>query len=112
LINDAARAQINASRDAKREVFKKYSNGIEFIPKDSVVVQKDTRDFTISVKPADGVKVFSLFWRFLCEDYDKEGVLTINVEPIIEERTKTIEVDNVEDMKPDEVVVKPKIVEG
>ena len=56
--------------------------------------------------------MFSLFWRFLCEDYDKEGVLTINVEPIIEERTKTIEVDNVEDMKPDEVVVKPKIVEG
>ncbi len=111
LLNAAAKAQINASKDAKREVFQNYSNGIEYIPKESVVVQKDTRNFTISVKPADGVKTFHLFWKFLCEDWDKEGVLTINVDPRIEERVKTIEVENEEDLRPDEVVVEPKIVE-
>lgn len=111
-ISDAVKAQINASRDAKREVFQRYSNGIEYIPKDSIVVQKDTRSFTISVKPADGVKSFPLYWQFLCEDYDTDGNLTINVEPSIEARTKTIEVDKEEDLNPDEVVVEPKIVEG
>lgn len=50
-------------------------------------------------------------WRFLCEDYQKKGFLTVNVEPVIEERIKTIEVEKETELKPDEAVLEPKIVE-
>ena len=89
---EAAKAQINAGRDAKREVFQTYKNVLEYRPKNTVFVQKDYRDFHMSVIPADGVEVLPLGWKFLCEDYQKEGVLKINVESIIEERIKKKEV--------------------
>lgn len=111
LMNEAAKAQINASRDAKREVFQIYSNGVEYRPKENVFVQKDDRLFSISIIPREGKKSMPLIWRFLCEDYQKEGFLTVNVEPAIEERTKTIEVEKEDELKPDEVVMEPKIVE-
>lgn len=110
-INDAAKAQINANIDAKREVFQTYRNVIEYRPKESVFVQKDDRDFTISVIVAKDVSTFQLSWRFLCEDYQKEGFLTINVEPNIEDKIKNIEVENESDVKPDEVIIEPKIIE-
>lgn len=44
-INEAAKAQINAGRDAKREVFQTYSNQLEYRPKNSVFVQEDYREF-------------------------------------------------------------------
>ena len=65
----------------------------------------------MSVIPADGVEVLPLGWKFLCEDYQKEGVLKINVEPRIEERIKKKEVHDESELKPDEVSIKPKIVE-
>ena len=111
LINEAARAQINVGRDAKREVFQVYDTGVEYRPKESIFVQKDSRLFTISIIPREGKKEFPLIWRFLCEDYQKEGFLTVVVEPRIEETTKTIEVENEADLKPDEVVLEAKIVE-
>ena len=111
LINEAARAQINVGRDAKREVFQVYDTGVEYRPKESIFVQKDDRLFTISIIPREGKKEFPLIWRFLCEDYQKEGFLTVVVEPRIEEATKTIEVENEADLKPDEVVLEAKIVE-
>ena len=111
LMNEAAKAQINASRDAKREVFQIYSNGVEYRPKENVFVQKDDRLFSISIIPREGKKSMPLIWRFLCEDYQKEGFLTVNVEPAIEERTKTIEVEKEDELKPDEVVMEPKIVQ-
>ena len=37
--------------------------------------------------------------------------MTVVVEPRIEEATKTIEVENEADLKPDEVVLEAKIVE-
>lgn len=110
-IDEAARAQINAGRDAKREVFQTYKNELEYRPKNSVFVQKDYRDFHMSIIPTDGVKALPLVWRFLCEDYQKEGLLTINVEPNVEDRTKTIEVHDESELKPDEVSIEPKIVE-
>ena len=111
LMNEAAKAQINANRDAKREVFQIYSNGVEYRPKENVFVQKDDRLFSISIIPREGKKSMPLIWRFLCEDYQKEGFLTVNVEPAIEERTKTIEVEKEDELKPDEVVMEPKIVQ-
>ena len=110
-IDEAAKAQINAGKDAKREVFQTYKNELEYRPKNSVFVQKDYRDFHMSIIPADGVKALPLVWKFLCEDYQKEGFLKINVEPQIEEKTKTIVVHDREELKPDEVSVEAKIVE-
>lgn len=110
-IDEAAKAQINAGRDAKREVYQTYKNELEYRPKDSIFVQKDYRDFHMSIIPADGVKTLPLIWEFLCEDYQKEGFLTINVEPQIEEHTKTIVVHDKSGIKPDEISFEAKIVE-
>ena len=52
-----------------------------------------------------------LIWRFLCEDYQKEGYLTINVDPQIEDRIESIEVHDKLELKPDEVTIKAKIIE-
>lgn len=41
----------------------------------------------------------------------KEGYLTINVDPQIEERIETIEVHDKSKLKPDEVTIEAKIVE-
>ena len=65
----------------------------------------------MSVIPVDGIKKFSLIWKFLCEDYQKKGVLTIYVEPQIEEHIKTIEVHDESELKPDEANLAPKVVE-
>lgn len=110
-LDEAAKAQINANRDAQREVFQTYSNALEYRPKDSVLVQKDERGFNISIKPVDGIIEMPLVWEFLCEDYQKEGVLTIHVVPKIEERTRVVEVHDKAELKPDEVSVEAKIIE-
>lgn len=106
-----AKAQINAGRDTKREVFQTYRNQLEYRPKNSIFVQKDYRDFYMSIIPADGIKVLPLIWQLLCEDYQKEGFLTINVEPIIQERAKTIVVNDEAEIKPNEISVEVKIIE-
>lgn len=110
-IDEAAKAQINASRDAKRELFKTYSNEIEYRPKDSVFLQTDERNFTISIIPKDGVMEIPLIWDFLCEDYQKKGFLTIKVQPVIEDITETKVVNDLVELKPDEVTIAPKIIE-
>lgn len=111
LLNDAAKAQINASRDAKREVFQVYETGVEYRPKEVPFVQHDSRAFSISIKPRDGVKEIRMFWRFLCEDFKKEDFLTIKVAPLIEEKRKNIEVNDEAELKPDKVSIEPKIIE-
>lgn len=110
-VNDVVKAQINASRKAGREIFKTYKNVIEYRPKEPVFVQTDTREFSISIKPADGIPEIPLFWKFICEDYQKEGTLIINVEPKIEEKTEVVTVYDEDDLKPDEVKISPKIIE-
>lgn len=110
-IDEAAKAQINAGRDAKRELFQTYSNEIEYRPKENIFLQTDERNFTISIIPADGVKEFPLLWEFLCEDYQKRGSLTIKVEPKIEDVKKIIVVNEESELKPDEVSITPKIIE-
>ena len=112
LINEVARAQINATLKAEREVYKTYRNEVEYRPKESVFVQKDYREFSISVKPADGITQLQVFWRFLCEDYQKEGILIINVEPKLEEKTNLVVVNDKSRVKPDEIELLPKIIEN
>ena len=110
-MDGAERAQINASREAQREVFKTHKNQLEYIPKSSVFVQMDHRDFHMSIIPADGIRKLALIWKFLCEDYHKEGLLTINVEPKIEECMKTIVVHDKSELKSEEVSITAKIIE-
>jgi len=110
-LDEAAKAQINASRDAKREVFKTYRNQLEYRPLKTVFVQKDYREFRMSIIPSEGIQSLPLAWRFLCEDYQKEGLLTIDVKPIIEDVTKTIIVYNESELKPDQVSIEAKIIE-
>ena len=110
-IDSATKAQINANKDANREVFQTYKNEIEYRSKESTFVQKDIRDFTISIIPSNGITQLPMGWSFLCEDYQKDDYLTINVEPVVEEKTETIVVYNKDDVKPDEVIFAPKIVE-
>ena len=43
--------------------------------------------------------------------YQKEGYLTINVDPQIEDRIETIEVHDKSKLKPDEVTIEAKIIE-
>lgn len=111
LIDSATQVQINSNKEAKREVFQIYKNVIEYRPKETIFLQTDERNFTISIIPADGVTRLPMGWRFLCEDYQKEGHLTINVKPVIEEKTETIVVYNKEDVRPDEVKFTPNIIE-
>lgn len=103
-------ATINAERARKREVYQKYTNGVEYKPLDSVFVQKDERRFSISIIPKQDVDCFPLFWQFLCEDYSKKGSLTIKVTPQYEDIVKVVEVENKEDER-EEVIIEPKIVE-
>ena len=112
LINEVARAQINATLKAEREVYKTYRNEVEYRPKEYVFVQKDYREFSISVKPADGITQLQVFWRFLCEDYQKEGILIINVEPKLEEKANLVVVNDKSKVKPDEIELLPKIIEN
>lgn len=111
LIDSATKAQINANKDANREVYQSYRNAIEYKSKEAVFVQKDERNFSISIIPSDGITKLQLCWCFLCEDYQKNGCLTINVEPVVEENKETIVVYDEEAVKPDEVILEPKIVE-
>ncbi len=110
-LDDAAKAQINVGKDANREVFQTYKNQLEYRPLKSVFVQKDHRDFSMNIIVHDGIKSLPLIWEFLCEDYQKKGCLIINVEPVIEECTKTVVVDDESDLKPDIVTTKAKIIE-
>ena len=98
-------------RKESREAFKTYKNVIEYRPKEIVFVQTDVREFSVRIKPTDGITEIPLFWKFLCEDYQKEGVLIINVEPKIEEKTEVVTVYNEDDIKQDEVKISPKIIE-
>lgn len=98
-------------REANREVFKIYKNAIEYKPKESTFVQTDRRFFSIDVKPVDGISRFPIYWKFLCEDYAKNGVLMINVRPRIEDKVEVVTVYDESELKPEEVTIIPKIIE-
>lgn len=113
LMDQAAVAQINARKDAQREVFKstEYSNVIEYRPKDRILVQDDHRTFKIAVKPKDNVQSIKVIWVLHSRNYKKEGELILNVEPKFEDKKEKVEVDNIDELKENEVIILPKIVE-
>lgn len=113
MMDQAAVARINASREAKREVFQseEYCDVIEYRPNDPVLVQSDHRKFEIDIKPKDNVQTIAIKWTLYSRNYKKEGNLSINVNPKYEDKQEIIEVDKMSELKVDEVVISPKIIE-
>ncbi|MPM35012.1 hypothetical protein SDC9_81602 [bioreactor metagenome] len=113
LINQATLAQLNASEEAKREVFEssEYFNVIEYLPLNRILVQDDSRRFKIGVKPKQNVDKIEIYWSLKARNYQKEGILYLNVKPKYEEKTKNIIVDNIKDLKETEIIIEPKIIE-
>jgi len=112
-MNQAAVAQINASNEAKREVFEssEYRNVIIFKPIEKNLVQTDHRTFSVGVKPKDGVSEIKISWVVKSHDYQKTGTLLLKVNPLYEDKKVNIEVENESELKEPEVVIEPKIVE-
>lgn len=113
MMNQAAVARINASREARREVFHstEYCDVIEYRPKDPILVQSDHRAFEIAIKPKDNVQSIKIMWVLYSRNYKKEGELILNVEPKFEDKKEKVEVDNIDELKEKEVSILPKIVE-
>lgn len=113
MMNQAAVARINASREARREVFHstEYCDVIEYRPKDPILVQSDHRAFEIAIKPKDNVQSIKIMWVLYSRNYKKEGELILNVEPKFEDKKEKVEVDNIDELKEKEVIILPKIVE-
>lgn len=113
LMDQAAVAQINARKDAQREVFEstEYCNVIEYRPKDRILVQDDHRTFKIAVKPKDNVQSIKVMWVLYSRNYRKEGELILNVKPKFEDKKEKVEVNNIDELKENEVIILPKIVE-
>ncbi|MBM6993538.1 MAG: hypothetical protein I3J02_09800 [Prevotella sp.] len=113
LMDQAAVAQINARKDAQREVFEstEYCDVIEYRPKDRILVQDDHRTFKIAVKPKDNVQSIKVMWILYSRNYKKEGELILNVEPKFEDKKEKIEVNSIDELKENEVIILPKIVE-
>ena len=113
MMDQAAVARINASREAKREVFHstEYCDVIEYRPKDPVLVQSDHRAFEIAIKPKDNVQSIKIMWVLYSRNYKKEGELLLNVEPKFEDKKEKVEVNNIDELKENEVIILPKIIE-
>ena len=113
LMNQAAVAQINASKEAKREVFEssEYRNVIIFKPIEKNLVQTDHKTFSVGVKPKDGVSEIKISWVVKSRDYKKAGTLLLKVNPQYKDKKVNIEVENESELKEPEIIIEPKIVE-
>lgn len=112
-MNQAAVAQINASEEARREVFEssEYSNIIEYHPLDKILVQNDSKRFKIGVKPKQNVDKICVIWSVKSRNYQKDGELILNILPKYEDKTKNIEVIDIKDLKETEIIIEPKLIE-
>jgi len=76
------------------------------------LIQKDTKVFGAFVIPKQGEAVIELKWEVLARDFSKKGTLSLIIEPIIEEKVIVIDVENDEDLLPDEVTIEEKVVKN
>lgn len=74
-------------------------------------MKNDFNNFTIGVKPEDNVEEIVVQWKLLSTDYQKDGKLTIPVKPKFEDKKTIIYIDTPDELKPDEEIIEPKIVE-
>ena len=111
-LSDAVKASINDKLDKEREVYETTSPfEIHIIPKQNILVQTDDDSFTIGVKPKDNVSEIKVEWDFKSKDYNKTGQFIISVVPDYEDEVEVINVESYSEVKPDELIVIPKIVE-
>ena len=106
--------EMNRRIDEEREVFESAEscNELVYIPKDSILVQKDRRFFTFKIGLKYGVSEIPIFWDFKSRDYHKSGELTIIVNPQFEERVRIKKVNDSHETKQPELIIEPKIVEN
>lgn len=74
------------------------------------LIQKDSKSFGAFVIPKFGADFITLKWEILARDFNKKGTLKLIIEPIIEEKIITVDVENEEDLLPDEVTIEEKKV--
>lgn len=114
LMDAAAVAKINSDMQAEREVFKssEYSNVIEYKPCNNLaLVPQETKKFKVGVKPKDNISEINIWWRLISRDGNNvSGELKLIVEPAFEDKTIDIYVNNESEIKNDEVIISPKIV--
>ena len=111
-LSDAVKASINKKLDNEREVYETTSpSEIHIVPKQKILVQTDNDVFTIGVKPKDNVSEIKVEWDFKSRDYNKTGQFVISVVPDYEDEFEVISVESYSEIKPDETIVIPKIVE-
>ena len=111
LINPAERAYINNKIDNERELFfsTEYRDAIEYRPKNTKLVQDESRSFTVKVLPYLEATKVKLDWLFLANSYKKAGEIEIDVFSSVEEITNQIFVDLEAELKPDESILGYKI---
>ena len=90
---------------------RKWCNVLEFRPQQTRLLKNDFDNFTIGVKPEDNVEEIIVQWKLLSRDYQKDGKLTIPVKPRFEDNERIIYVDTPDELKPNEEIIEPKIVE-
>jgi hypothetical protein len=100
------------NRIEKTQEVYKYSDCEDLFiePKERILVQTDSRSFKIGIKPKDGASKIIMHWDFKSKDYNKQGTIVINVEPLIEEREQIIQVNTIKELKDEEFVLEPKII--
>lgn len=107
-INETVIAQINDKIDRDRNVFE-ITDGVYFEPGKSLV-QKDNIGFHFSIIPTYGESKIPLRWQFLSRNFNKEGILTIIVQPQYEDKEVTIEVEDSSDLNEPTIKITPKTI--
>ncbi len=113
-LSSSFKMEMNRRIDEEREVFESAEscNELVYIPKDSILVQKDRRFFTFKIGLKYGVSEIPIFWDFKSRDYHKSGELTIIVNPQFEEKVRIKKVNDSHEIKQPELIIEAKIVEN
>lgn len=76
-------------------------------PKDNEpLIQKSSRRFKIKLLPQIGATNFQIAWELLARDFDKSGILTVNINPEIEEKVYWKIVSSENEIQPDKKEIK------
>lgn len=70
----------------------------------STLIQKDSKIITGLIKAFPKVSTISVKWQLLARDFNKDGILKINVTPEFFDKYDNVWLDNEEDLKDDEII--------
>jgi len=97
----------NRTLFVNKEAKKCFYEPVNFEP----LIQKSGRSFTVHFIPEIDAKEINLKWEFLARDFDKEGILTINLEPEYEEDVIWVGVEEKEGLEEEKIEIKEYRVE-